>query len=231
MAWKSVEVKQRSQNPKGRVPLSPSAPLMRICACLGFCGTAFLALKAATFMLGLPEKFLEADNWSPREISALGVSFLASTIGGLIGAGMGLQVSIRSASLNRFLAILWHFVASGQLVYSVLLSLALARNQRVATLPETLQAFGLAAAGCVVIAVALFAAGQFRENQPSNPLVWILVAIPITVFIGLQHGRLFSLNGASAIVVGVVAGLGTVFSSAYFIQRDYDQMDRVRSMR
>lgn len=185
--------------------------------------------KAAQWLVGLPPGFLDAK-WGPREIIIVGVVVLASLLGGLMGAAVGLQVSIKNRTLTRFLIIVWHFLANGQIVCFALLALALSRDRRSLGLTESLHAFGLFAAASVVAGLLLFATGQFKESGRPHPLLWIVVTLPITVWVGTQYQAMFHWQRGVAIVFGVGAGLGTIFISARLIQRDYEQMNEMRDI-
>ncbi len=151
-------------------------------------------------------------------------------MGGLIGAGIGLQVSVKNRTLTRFLIIVWHFLANGQLVCFVLLWLVLEQDRRILGLTELLHALGLFAAASSVAGLILFSAGQFKENEQPHPLVWIVVTVPITVWVGMQYQGMFHWQRGVAIVFGAIAGLGTLFVSARLIQRDYQQMTEMRDI-
>jgi hypothetical protein len=127
-------------------------------------------------------------------------------------------------------SIVWHFLANGQIVTFVLLALVLSRGRQTLGLAQSLHAFGIFAVGSIVAGTVLFAAGQFKENQRPRPLLWILITVPITVWVGLQYQGMFHWERGVAIVFGVVVGLATVFASARLIQRDYEQMNEMRDI-
>jgi len=229
MPWQSVLYGPPIENPKGRVASFPNAPLVRLCGCAGFGLAALATFKAAQSLLGLSPEFLDAK-WGPREVMVVGVAVLASSMGGLIGAGIGLQVSVKNRTLTRFLIIVWHFLANGQLVCFVLLWLVLEQDRRILGLTELLHALGLFAAASSVAGLILFSAGQFKENEQPHPLVWIVVTVPITVWVGMQYQGMFHWQRGVAIVFGAIAGLGTLFVSARLIQRDYQQMTEMRDI-
>jgi hypothetical protein len=229
MPWQSSPYRPPIQNPKGRIGSSPSAPVARFFGCVGFGLAGWATFKATQWLLGLPPGFLDAK-WGPRETIVVGAAVLASLLGGLIGSGLGLQLSITSRTLTRFVIIVWHFLANGQIVCFALLTLALSRNRRSIGHAEALQAFGLFAAASIVAGLVLFAAGQFKENQQPRPLLWVAITVPITVWVGLRYQAMFHWQRGMAIVFGVVAGLGTVVVSARMIQRDYEQMKEMRDI-
>lgn len=231
MAWKTVEVHPATEKPAPAGPArSLSPPLMRICGFLGFFGVGFLVLRVSGAVLGLAPGFWEAGDWGFRETAAIGFAGLASFLGGLFGAGAGLKLEVTSPWLNRLLAILWHFVANGQIVCLGLLGMVLARKQRVATMPEALRVFGLAAAACVLIAAILFLLAQFRADERPNLLLCSLVAVPLTVALAFDQAKIFLLDRGMAITIGVAYGLMLVLLSAFTIRRDYDQLAQLRGI-
>jgi len=229
MPWQSSPYRPPIQNPKGRLASSPSAPVARFFGFVGFGLAGWASVKAAQWLLGLPPGFLEAK-WGPRETIVMGTAVLASMLGGFIGSGLGLKLSITSRTLTRVIIIVWHFFANGQIVCFVLLALVLSRDRRSIGHAEALQAFGLFAVASIIAGLVLFAAGQFEESQQPRPLFWVAITVPITVWVGLHYQAMFQWQRGVAIVFGVVAGLGTVFVSARMIQRDYEQTKEMRDI-
>jgi hypothetical protein len=227
MTWSTTELSPssspRREPPKGRIARHPSPAMMRIGFLAGFLTTGLLLMRGSAYVLGLPADFYETGDWGRREITAFGVSLAGALVGGLAGAAAGLQVSVASAAVNRFLLMLWHFVINGQAVGFVLLSIALAPQRRTATMAETIATFGWTAAGSAAIAVMLFLAGQFRDGRRSSALVCLAVAVPVSLALSSRYAGLFGLSPGARLGVGVGFAVSVCLVSASMIRRDYSQ--------
>lgn len=231
MPWRSDRIEARPAEPKRRVALTPSPALMRICGSIGFCGAAYVTVLVVAPVLGLPSDFLEAGEWGAREAAAFALALAASVVGGLLGAGLGLQFNVTNASAQRLLLLVWHFVADGQILAMVLLSMALSRQRHVATVGEAVWAFGLTAAACALLGVALFLLGQFKDDERPNAALCLVVCVPVSVAVALAQAKAFAIERNRAIVMGVVFGVAVFLVSAHMIQRDRRQAAQLQGRR
>jgi hypothetical protein len=231
MAWKTIDARSSVEpKPKGRVARHASPAAMRLCGLLGFLGSAYVTVVSSAYLLGRPTDFLDSGNWSAAELTVLSVALVAALLGGLMGAGIGLSLDIRNAHVNRLLLIVWHFLACGQLLAFGGLTLALRPTRRVASIPETIEAFGVTALATTAAGLVLFALGQFKEDRQPNLVLCACITVPMGVFLGREYARIFSIDGHRATVVGVAFGVAVFVVSAYMIRRDYDQMAEARRL-
>jgi hypothetical protein len=231
MAWKTIDARSSAEpKPKGRLPSHSSPAAMRLCGAIGFLGSAYVVIRIAAYLLDRPPDFLESGDWSATELIVFGVALPVAAVSGLMGAAMGLSLNIRNAHVNRLLLIVWHFLANGQLLAMVVLTLALRPSRRVASIPETIEAFGLTALATIAAGVVVFLLGQFKEDRRPNLLLCASITVPIGFFLGGEYARIFSIDGRRANVIGLAFGIALLFVSAYMIRRDYDQMAESRRL-
>lgn len=223
MPWDSSTYHPRIPNPKGRLPMLPSAPAARLFGLIGFLLGGYASYTIAGLLLHLPPGWVDRK-WTPADLGVIAAILFVCFFGGLSGMALGLKVPADNSNLTRFALILWHFLANGQIVCFFAIGLAWKSGHRPLDTHEALHIFGLFAASTLISGLLLFILGQFRQNSQPQPLLWILAVVPPILWVSHIVRETIHLDQTRAMVFGSAAGLVTIFLSARMIQRDYRQM-------
>jgi hypothetical protein len=226
-----------STRPAVRVPdrfRFASPPLSRFCCMAASTGSGLLTFYGGTALLGLDSGFLHAGRtWGWKAILVLGASLVIGLFCGLLGFAAGAAVKVRSERKNHVLAVLWHYLANGLLIWLGLLSLtltkalgqteAMALFERLGVEYATLASLGMGAAGSLAMASLFLWAGQLNPGSKPRFLVCLLLSWPVAAALGFLQFRLFGVVTALWLLASAVFPLILIPTAALMVARDARQ--------
>jgi len=165
------------------------------------------------------------------------VSLAVALIGGLIGAGFGVSINVRSERSNHILNALWHYLANGSLIWFFLLMLCLTKIYG----KEGLERFadeidmwhfsavtvGISTGGCLLIGAVLLLAGLLKENSKPRVIPCLTLSLPIAIAMGYAQFKLLAIDIKYWVFMGIMLPIALIPVSAYMMRRDREQRSQL----
>ncbi len=219
----------------------PSPPLCRLGAAIGFTAGGLLVLYGAGAVLGVEHDFMRSgEGLGIREVVVLGGSLLAGLLCGLLGFGLGLAISVRSEKINHILAVFWHYLANGSILWFFLVYLVLIKifgqegiKQHVDQLGIWYSSFSVAGTGAVgslASAALLLLVGQVSYGRKPRLFLCLILILPVSMAMGYVQFRLLDASTAYWLIPSVVFPLALIPLSAMMVARDYHQRRQMLSV-
>lgn len=194
-------------------------------------GSGLLVFYGGTTLLGLDSGFEHAERvWGWKEILVLGASLVIGFICGLLGFAAGSAIKVRSERNNHVLAVLWHYLANGLLIWLALFSLTMSKAlgqaeakallERRGTGYSMLASLGMGAAGSLAVAGLLLLVGQMNPGSKPKLLVCLLLSWPVAAALSFLQFRLFGVATPLWLLLSAVFPLLLVPTAAMMVARD-----------
>jgi hypothetical protein len=181
-------------------------------------------------LLHLPSDFWYRDKLAGRTVGLLIASVALGFLGMVLGWGAAVQVKVRHESTNHTIALLWHCVACGSLIWVTLLGLILQKLYGregcialVRSLGEVrfmVWVLGAGTVGCLAIGCSWLLARLMPMGGPPRALACFLVALPITATMAYLTFAALSIESRLWLLVSLLMPAVLVPTCAYMIHRD-----------
>lgn len=203
MSWNQrVFEPKQAKGPVAERTRFASPPLSRFCGSVGWAVGGLAAFYGCTTLLGLDSNFLRAQGtWGWKEILVLLASLGSGLFCGLWGFAVGAAIKVESEGNNHVLAVFWHYLANGLLIWITLFWLVLAKTLGPDEAKATLERFGVGyttfallgpgAVGSLAMAGVLLWAGQLNPGAKPKFFACLLLSWPVAVALSYLQFRLF----------------------------------------
>lgn len=218
----------------------PSPPLCRLCGAIGFTAGALLVFYVTAATFGVEHDFISTAGWEFKEIIVLGSSLLAGILCGLLGFGLGASVEVRSEHRNHLLAVIWHYLANGSILWFFLLSLVLTKVLGQTGIKQHVDHFGIwystfaiagtGTIGSLACAGVLLLAGQIKYLEKPRFLPCLLLSMPISIAMGYMQFRLLEISTGYWWIISVIFPFPLIPLSTMMVARDLRQRRDLLSM-
>lgn len=214
-----------------------SPPLMRFFGSIGFIASGLGTLYLMQYILGVDPDIWQSSNWDIKTILLLVASLIVAVFGGLIGAGLGINIEVKSERINHSFSVLWHYLANGMIIWIMLLGLSLTKIygkeglklfvDEVGTWTFTIYTFGISACGNLLIGGLLLIMGVLKEHLKPKMLPCLILSLPIALAMGYLQFTLFAIDSRFWIFMGIALSVALHPVSVYLINRDKEQRRQI----
>ena len=211
---------------------------MRFFGSIGFAAGGLGIFYLGQYFFNIDLDFWQASKWDVKTILLIIVTIAASLMGGILGAGIGISIEVKSERKNDTLSMLWHYLANGSLIWIFLLMMCLHKiygEENLLVLVDgigkwyfSIISLGIASIGCLIIAGMLFATGVIKERgKPSVAAPCFLLSLPFTLAMGYAQFHFLSIESVLWIFMSVALAFLLHPVSAFMINRDKSQRVQV----
>jgi hypothetical protein len=197
--------------------------------CFLVAGLTPLHLGAA--WMGYPPDWWFDVTWDLRTVGLFAGALVASFAGGVVGAGIGISIPVKSDRVDHAITVLWHYLANGYVVFITLFVLTLPRTvgdkhqimalvKQVGSTSFTLQISAAAAVSSAGGALLLLLFGLVARGGKPRLVAALLVTAPISLLAARWLFGTYGFDSRLWILIGVVHPPVTIVLSAWFILRD-----------
>lgn len=182
-----------------------------------------------TALLGLQQLDMAAPAWTPKHVGLVAAAMLLGCLAGFIGFAYAMTVEVRSERLNHLFIVLWHFLANGNIIWTITIGIAMSLTLGREEAKAAVLAFGAERATIYLVGIgsivgllqgaAYFAAPIIRLSF----IAYFAFSLVITLSAARWHFSIYGIGGKWWVVAGVVIpGLLLLFTPL-MIERDRRQ--------
>lgn len=213
---------------------------MRLFGLIGFLTVGLSTIYAGASWLGYEPEWWYDVTWDLKTVALVGGALVASIVGGLFGASIGISIPVPNERVNHVITVLWHYLANGSIAFFFLLALIMGRTvgeeaEIIAFVKDigsdmfALQIVCYASAASVLAGVLVIVFGLFPYGGKTK-LPWaFLVAAPPALVVSYLMFVQYRWDSPLWIVLGVLHPIATVIVSAHFVLRDALEREQVRN--
>lgn len=193
-----------------------------------------LVFYGATTLLGVDPGFLrEKGAWPPKAILVLAASLISGALCGLLGLSLGANVRVASKKADHRIAVFWHCLANGALVWSFLLLLILTKLfgqesakdlfDRLGHWYSTFAIGASCALGSLTIAALFLVTGQMTVGSRTRFVRCVVISLPVSLTMSYAQFQLLGLSTLYWLAAGIIFPFALVPSVSMMIARDARQ--------
>lgn len=241
MNWNQevIEPNRRSTNDSMKTPgryRHASPPLIRFSFSLAFLIAGLGTWRLGQWLLGLPEGIWNVPTWDAKTVCLLVVSLVAAMIGGVVGMGLGIAIQVKNERVNETLIVLWQHLATGLVLWSLLLAMVLTKVYGKARMQEFAhqasaafwwETFAIAAGGALCIGLVTVLWDLLKRDVKSGILSRVLLAAPIGLLMGHLQTSLLPGQPSHWIFLGIAFPMTLVPAAGFFVNRDRRQRRQI----
>ncbi|MBI5222840.1 hypothetical protein HY990_00295 [Candidatus Micrarchaeota archaeon] len=236
MNWQKKTILSPKPTYKGQLKFS-SPPLTRFIGSTGFISSGLGTFYLMQYVIGVDPDIWHSSNWDIKTVVLLVVSVIAGVLGGLFSAFLGVTIQVKSERVNHSLSVLWHYLASGTIIWFFLLALCLnkiyGKNKIkvfinfVGEWNFTFYTVSIVTLGTLLIGLILLMTGAMKEYTKPNFFICLVLSLPITLTMGYVQYYSLGVNSKLWIFMGIALSVALHPVSIYLINRDKEQRRQI----